>query len=65
MAYLPFHLVPGIPVYPIGRQPEGQGKDLLEQADRVFLHGVVAWCKLDLYRLRPVAWLLYRGRERR
>lgn len=40
MAYLPFHLVPGIPVYPIGRQPEGQGKDLLEQADRVFLHGL-------------------------
>ena len=65
MAYLPFHLVPGIPVYPIGRQPEGQGKDLLEQADRVFLHGAVAWCKLDLYRLGPVAWLLYRGRGRR
>lgn len=65
MAYLPFHLVPGIPVYPIGRQPEGQGKDLLEQADRVFLHGAVAWCKLDLYRLGFVAWLLYRGRGRR
>lgn len=65
MAYLPFHLVPGIPVYPIGRQPEGQGKDLLEQADRVFLHGAVAWCKLDLYRLGPVAWFLYRGRGRR
>lgn len=40
MAYLSFHLVPGIPVYPSGRKPEGKGKDIPQQADGIFCTGL-------------------------
>ena len=55
MAHLAVHMVQGVSVHSARRQPQGQAEDCAQPHHRVFLHGTVARCELDVCAVGTVA----------
>ena len=51
VAHFPDHMVPGVSVHPLGRQPEGDMADGAEYFHRLVLYRLLAWGQLEFHSL--------------